>query len=289
MTCFLIAGIFIPFMEPLGIFGDFLKGKKLFKLSTKFKIASRILSAVFMVTTLFLTNNIFLVILAYFIPRTLIRLSMLLIVTAKIKINKKEDSNLISYGKHLSFMSLFQTFASSLDKIFIFHYLGAAELAIYYFAIAPEGQMKGFLSFLKTLAFPKFSKANQETIRSTLPKKILKMELTIIIPVILVYIAIAPLAYKLIFPNYLESIFYSQIYILSLLFFPKTLLSSSLVAQAKKKALYILKFTSPLLRIIILFVSVQLYGLPGIVFGSVLAGGINFALYYAFFTRYLKK
>ena len=43
-------------------------------------------------------------------------------------------------------------------RILAFHYLGAVELAIYSFAIAPPEQIKGVFKFLGTLALPKFSK-----------------------------------------------------------------------------------------------------------------------------------
>ncbi len=280
-----IAAVFIPIMEPMGIFGDFLKGKKLFKLSSKFQMAARLISLLAMGTVLYFTNNIFYVLLGYFVPRMLIRFFSHIYVLVKVDRNRKKDKDLITYGKHLSAMSILQTLAEQLDKILIFHFLGASELAVYYFATAPAGQIKSLFSSIKTLAFPKFSHGAIADIKRTLPEKIIRMQFGLVLPIILIYVFFAPLVFSAFFPQYMEAVYFSQIFILTLLFFPKGIISSALVAQKKTRALYMLKTITPIIRTVILFVAVIYFGLPGMIAGGVISAAIIYVLYYYFFKR----
>ena len=64
---FLVAAIFLPLMDPFGIYDSLLQGRKLFNISSKYLIISQIISVIALIITIFLTKNIFLVLLAYFL------------------------------------------------------------------------------------------------------------------------------------------------------------------------------------------------------------------------------
>ena len=53
----LFAALFIPFMEPFGIFNAVLVGKRDFKLSSLLGIAGQIAAGIPLVITLFITQN----------------------------------------------------------------------------------------------------------------------------------------------------------------------------------------------------------------------------------------
>ena len=71
--------------------------------------------------------------------------------------NQNHDPETISYGKHLSFTGIIGTVATYLDRLLIFHYLGAVEVAIYSIAIAPPEQIKNLFKNIPTLAMPKLA------------------------------------------------------------------------------------------------------------------------------------
>jgi O-antigen/teichoic acid export membrane protein len=129
----------------------------------------------------------------------------------KLKPNSKTELGTISYGKHLSLMGVIGLVAGQIDKILIFHFLGAAELAIYSIAIAPPEQIKALLKNIKNLALPKFSEKSISEIKKTIYQKMAKLFL-ILIFIVGIYWFIAPYIFKMFFPQYLESLFYSQIF-----------------------------------------------------------------------------
>ncbi|MBU4285015.1 oligosaccharide flippase family protein [Patescibacteria group bacterium] len=275
--CFLVAAAFLPFMDSLAIYSSLLTGRKLFKFSTKYDIITQVIAAAIMMVTLFLTNNIFLVIFAYFVPNTLLRLIFLKITLKKFQPNEKKDPKTISYGKHLSLMGVFDAIASQIDKILIFHYLGAIELAIYSFAVVPIDQIKGLFKNIHLLALPKFSQRTIEEIKQGILKKMLKFGLVISV-ITIIYILVAPLVFKIFFPQYLESISYSQIYAISLIATIVMLPIAALQSISAKKELYQLNIYSSIIQIIVLFLFIYFYGLWGAIIARVIARFIGLGL-----------
>ena len=266
---FLVAAIFLPFMDSFNVYGALLIGKKRFDLSTKISVPIRIISIAVMIVVLFLTNNLFLILITYFISNTLLRFIALMLTLKKFKLNKKEDPETLSYGKHLSLIGIIGTIATNIDKILLWHFLGAIPLAIYSFAITPIQHIQKALKISETLAFPKFADQKKETLKKNLLPKIFKFSIVLIVPMV-IYIILAPLIYKLVFPQYLESIKYTQYYALVLLLFPKRLLGQVLIAHAKTKSIYILTTTNIILKILLLFTLLPLYGIWGAIVALIL-------------------
>jgi len=275
----LIIAVFIPLIDSFDIYQTIFSGRKLFDVQVKYASLVRILSTSAIVFALFLTKNLFLIIFIYFFSYTLFRFVFLLITFKKFPLNKKEDLQTISYGKHLTLIDVINIIASYLDKILIFYYLGATELAIYIFAILPPEQLKGFLANIRSLILPKLAIKSRKEIKANISSKMLKFAL-FIIPIIIIYILIAPIFYNLFFPQYTESIFYSQIFSISLITAIATLPEIALRAKAAKKQLYQLNVFSPIIQIILLFLLINLYGLLGIVLARVIWRFINSVITY---------
>jgi O-antigen/teichoic acid export membrane protein len=121
-------------------------------------------------------------------------------------------------------------------------------------------------------------------LKLTLPKKIFKFFL-VIIPVVILYIIIAPFLYKILFPEYLDSILYSQILALTILYIPATLLGTSLVAKMQTKKLYFLRTFLSLARIALLLILTPLYGLWGIISATLILTITSFCLNFFFFKK----
>jgi O-antigen/teichoic acid export membrane protein len=267
----LISAIFLPLWQASGIYGNFLNGKKLFNYLVSWGTISQLISIFSLIITLFLTKNLFRLIAVYFISGTFSTYFFYLLTQKKFQPNKKEDPETLSYGKHLSLIDIFSQIAFYLDRILIFHYLGTAEVAIYSFAITPPEQIKGLLKNIQPLALPKFAEKDGKEIKKTVFKKMVKL-FFFLLPVVILYILIAPILYRILFPKYLTSVFYSQIFSISILsqsiFFLGIIILQSQKAQ---RQLYQLNIFTSIIQIILLFFGVYFYG----IFGAILARVIS--------------
>ncbi len=281
---FLIMAGFIPFLNTLNIWIQYLQGKKNFKAFARYKSIMRVSVVAIMVLVLLLTHNLFLVLFTHFAANTLIRSIILLTTLKKFPPNTKHDPPSIGYGKHLSLMGILGPVAGQIDKILIFHFLGPVQVAIYSFSLRPVKEFKKPLQSLNKLALPKMSRRNFEELKSSLPGKIIKLT-AILIPLIIIYILIAPYFYEFLFPQYTEAVVYSQVFALSLLLFPRALLNQTLTAHAKKKQLYILRIATPTFKIISFLVLLPLLGIWGAIIALLATEVFNLLLLILFFTH----
>ena len=276
---FLIITGFLPLMESFGIYNSVLNGRKLFNIQVQYSTLIHLFSIAAIIIVLFLTQNLFLILLAYFFSYTLWRFVFLTLTFKKIPLNKKEDPGAISYGKHLTFINILGVLASYLDKILVFHYLGGVQLAVYSFAITPPEQLKSFLKNVGVLAFPKLSVRTEAEIKATIFSKMLRFGLFIAAGIV-IYIFLAPAFYRFFFPQYSESIFYSQIFSISLITAVTILPHAALEAKAAAKQLYQLNILSPLIQIGLLFLFIYSYGIMGVILARVVGRFVNSAITY---------
>jgi len=275
---FIIVAFFIPITNSLNIYRAFLNGRKDFKTLVKYGIINNLISVATLILALFLTKNLYIILLAYFLPINISNYILLKITLHKFNRNNKRDPRTIPYGIYLSLLGIILNVANNIDRILLWHFLGAAQIAVYAFAIAPVNKISGLISSnLSTLAFPKLSEHSEQEIKKTLPKKVLKSFL-VIIPIIIIYVIFIPLIFGIIYPKYLDSISYSQIFILSLLFIPTSLFGNTLIAKMKKKEIAIIRFVSPAFRIILLLILTPLYGILGVILAQLIAGVFHVGL-----------
>jgi O-antigen/teichoic acid export membrane protein len=263
---FLIACALLPFTRVFNTFLAFFIGKKRFDLEAKSSIAINVLEALFFIPIIFLTNNLVIIMLAYFITRSIFPV-MFYWFTQKRVTNKTTDNETILFGKHLTIMQALNFAAEHIDKIIIWQYLGPVAVATYAFAWAPVQRIGGFIP-ISTIALPKLSEKNFSLIKKELFKKFLKFFL-LSAPMALVLAILAPWAYKIFFPAYLTSVPYAQILAITLALIPFSLLSTSLVASKKTWELYIIQTFTPLLKIALFFALVPIWGIWGIVFAII--------------------
>ncbi|MDD4994881.1 MAG: oligosaccharide flippase family protein [Patescibacteria group bacterium] len=284
--CFFIIASIIPFNKSSELYLSVLNGQKRFKLYTILYASSNIIATLSIILTLFFTDSLALILTSYFLSYTILQLIFSLYV--KKYLNNNEADNTVEYGIHLSIMDVIKTIAGHLDRILIFNAMGPLEVAIYSFAVVPHSQAKSFLENIKVLAFPKLSASNEEDIRKFLPKKILKMELIIAILVI-IYIFAAPTLFQIFLPKYMDSVLYSQVYFISLIFFPRTILSTAMTAKIKKKELYSIRILSPILRIILMVVGLKFFQLWGVLVAGMAANALMMLIYGYYFKKAFKQ
>jgi O-antigen/teichoic acid export membrane protein len=264
----LMAAIFLPLMNSSRIYESFLAGKKLFHIQIKYTCLGQFISTIALISTIFLTNNLGLIIFVYFFSHASLNFFFFLLTKKKFKPNKKEDLKTLSYAKHLSIMGLISAIGEYLDGILLFTLVGSSQLAIYSFAILVPSQIKSLMKGnIGTLAFPKFSIKEDYEIKSNIMKKFWRI-LFITGVISLLYIIIAPLFYKTFLPQYQNSIPYSQLYALTFIAIPTTILTTVFEAKMKIRELYLIRII-PVIRIILLVVLIPLYGILGAIISQI--------------------
>ena len=281
---FLIIAAFVPVMDSFSIYESLWAGKRQFEIQNKYRAITNILSAVALILVIMLTGNLFLMLFTYFFSWTVLHFIFLLITIKKANLNTSQDPKTIPYGKHLSLMGIIGRVDSRLDKILLWHFLGAEFVAIYYIALALPLRIKEILKVISSLAFPKFASRTPEELKKSVPKKMLQI-LLITLPITILYILTATYLFKIFFPKYSEFVVYSQAYILILVFFPRTLLGTSLTAKMQTKALYLSSIILSPTYIILLLLLVPNFGIWGAIISFLIIEGVTFVLQYILFRR----
>lgn len=164
--------------------------------------------------------------------------------------------------------------ANYIDGVLIYTYLGPIELAIYAFALIPANQMKELLNMLSSLAFPKFAQQSEQELRRNLPKRALRASILTTVAV-LAYIVAAPTLYQILFPIYMNSVAYSQVFALSLLLSPLALLGTAIDASGSTKKIYVYRTVPQIVQIFALAMLIPSYGLWGAIAGKIIGRVFN--------------
>lgn len=255
---------FYPIIGYGGVYQNFLDGKKDFKRKSLYQIGTEIFEVGTLVAVLFLTNNVLWVLLAFFVTNSI---SAMIFYIRSLKVYQPSDETepgMISYSKHLTAINIFHKITRHIDKILVWHYLGAVELAIYAFAELPVSKIRTMLGSVQQMALPKFSEKKLSTLQDTLSYKVILMTLGFL-GVAVLYILIAPFFFDLLFPQYMEAVPYTQIYALAIVLFAGRIYEKVLEAHMQTKWLYISQFSSNVAKIVALLVLLPIYGIWGAV------------------------
>lgn len=279
---FFFGAILLPFAYIFPIFSSFWIGRKRFDIQSKYELISVFLVVSTVVSVIFLTNNIVFIFLALFASQAIFN-GLLLKKTLENKMNNEESPEIVPFGKSLTIMNSISLFASQLDKIIIWKILGPISVAVYSFAQLPVSQIFETIP-ISLLVLPKLGEKNVKEIKEGVIKKFKKL-FFFVIPFTLLIIFIAPWVYKIIFPQYLDSVPYFRALSLLLIFIPFSLLGTSLLAEMKKKDLYIIQTIAPLLKIILFFALIPFYGIWGVVFSIVISTILESTLILYYFKK----
>ncbi len=251
------------------LYNPYLSGKKDFRHLTWLTAFRNLFPTILLIAVLFINPNPYWLVLTYFLGHSVAAYICYRFTLYLYKPSQSSDLGMLSYAKHLSLLSILNTIADQIDKVIVFHYVGAAELAVYTFATAIPMQLKGVLKGIYQLALPKFANREAAALKSELPSKMFRFFLAIV-PVVIFYILIAPYVYKIFFPRYLDAINMSRIFSFSLLGFISVIPSTYLQAQKVIRGLYGSNAVFAIVKILFLLIGVSLWGLWGVVIARTL-------------------
>lgn len=255
-------GIILPLYNNFTLYGAFLNGKKEFKKNALYGVILNFIPATILISSFFLTNNPAILAISFLLSGLAIAMLFYFRVIKKYNLKGGISDKALSYGKHTSFMSVLGVFATQIDSVLVFHYLGATALAAYILALAFPQHICNLFRNVSTLALPKFAEKNIDIIKNTIRKKILTISITAAI-ISFLYILTAPLLLKIFFPQYPESIILSQVLSLSILGIASILPLTVLQATLETKKMYTYTFTNSIFHIITAIVFIPFWGMWG--------------------------
>ncbi len=268
-----ISLVIVAFCNPLlyssTLYAAYLNGKEDYRTNALYAMARAAIPAIVMLFVLLIIPSVLALVLAYFISHTTLAFLFYIITARRVPSDASHDKSSNTFGKHLSLTNLIDVAANQLDKVLVFHFVGASELAVYYFALNIPEQISGLFSNIYAIALPKFSRRPINELRASLFSKTAQLGLIVLV-IIVVYIICAPWIYNLIFPNYVEAIRFSQIAALGMIGVVGTLPTALLHAKRATHLIYKSRTVGSLIRIAVLVALVMPYGVLGVVLASVL-------------------
>ncbi len=257
---FVVLSFFLPLYQALGTYGAYLEGKRNFRLNNIYSTISTLIYVVGMLIAIILSGEVIWLVATYALTTTASSVIFYILTIKKFEPSSERDEETLKYGRELTFIGFIGIVASQIDKIVLTHYWGASQLAVYMLALAIPDRVAKFIKDWVNMGFPKFSSKNKSEINEVFYKRILQgLLLGAIISV--AYIVISPFIFKYLIPQYMDSIFYSQILALGFVFaIPGRYVSLLLASQKLTKLMFFSNMTQSLLRI-------SLYVLLGLTWG----------------------
>lgn len=185
----------------------------------------------------------------------------------------------VTYGKHLSVLGIFLQIVNYVDQLLLWFFAGPVQLATYAFTQAPVRELRNFTENTFPLIFPKFAQKTVEEIKRSLPLRVLQMT-TASVVIATAYIFAAPFIFKIFFPQYMSSVFASQLLAGTMIFQAKGLVETLIIAHGEVKKRYIASVSTNVIRIALFVVFIPLHGYMGAVYAIIIAEAISSAIYY---------
>ncbi len=268
--CFLIVAVCHTISGTANTYNAFLNGKKDFKRATYYGLVSNAIYFIVMAIVSVYYPNTIALIAGFYLSGTIINVYFCWKI-----IKDRGNENLltrgdedIKYSKNLSIMNMAGTIAQQIDSITIYHFLGPAQLAIYTFSTIIPERIRSMFGIISTAAFPKLAEKDTENTQAALKHKVFRL-LGLSVLIILVYIVAAPFIYKIFFPQYLDTVFYSQVFSISILAIASNIPVPALFTQKRQKELYIVSVGLPIIKIIISIFAIIMWGIWGAIISKI--------------------
>lgn len=269
---FLFIAVFNIISNGYGLAKSIIIAKGEFKKSLIYGIPRTVFPVVVIIATLFITKNVIWILAAYFFSNAFASWVQYLWTVKRfnIRASNEDVAETVHFGKHLSVLGFFVLIGGQLDQLLLFKFSGGTELAIYALALAPVLEARNLLDNFLNILFPKLAAKAKDVARKGLSLRL--KQLTVAAAALtLAYIALVPFLFTTLFPKYEASILISQILALSLLFQPRGIIDTYIVAHGEVKKRYIAILSSQALKLILLVALVPFFGIWGAVWAYVLS------------------
>jgi O-antigen/teichoic acid export membrane protein len=272
----IIGGILFPCIQSLLLYKSYLNGKNLFKALMVTNIAYSFATSGTLLVTLFFHPSVIALVIAYYVSNSVITAFIAYRIRKKFHPNRLEENADVTLAEHLSLMNILDAAATQLDKIILFQVAGPIEVARYTFATIFPEQLRNILKYIPTLSMPAFSALPENIARRKALQLIGKLFI-ITIPLVILYIIVAPIAFKLLFPAYTDVIRYSQVFAL-ILIVDGGIGGTFLKAQNEVRSLYWVNLSANVIKIALLFGLGFVWGIWGIIASRIISRVLSFLI-----------
>lgn len=267
---FAAVALFIPVLEPGALYSSYLNGLKRFRQWSLLDIFSQLGATALIVATIFFTDSVLLIALAYLVGYGVARTVATASVRRAVPKDSAEDPDLLRYSKSVSLFQIVSRVTASIDQIVLYHLLGPVQVALFALASAVPNRIQSLLRIGGIIAFPKLAERSMDDIRRALPRKLLLLTLAIAAAAGL-YILAAPYLFAWFFPKYLPALGYSKVLVLytfSALTYP---ISAAFFAHKNVTPGYAMSIVNLGVKVVALAVFVPLVGIWGAVISTLAA------------------
>lgn len=281
---FLVATFTIPVVSASSLYVSFLNGTKEYR---KVAIDNALRNLVICASVLlcaYFTRSVFGCVLAFYGSTALYQTIRYLMISRHAPSSTSIKKDKFGFASHLSFMEIAMNIGTQIDKILIFHFLGAVSLAFYSLALAPISQLQGVTKIMSTLTLPPFSTTSFSHLKKRLVGFIVLSFIGSMI-LSLLYSLFARYFFITFFPTYETSIFYSQLLSLGLVVIPATIPLQALMSHQKTKELYIIQASKPFMKILLCVCLIPFFGILGAILAYVIASFLYFFIATLLFFR----
>ena len=264
---FTLIAVFVPFIESYTLYVAYLNGLKDFRLMSILHTLQRITTVSALVLAIIFTQSVFWILFTYLVGM-IIALKLAQAWTLRTyPLNGEFDEAALPYAKHLSLMSIMRSVAQHLDKVALWYLVGPIALAQYVVAVAMPNELIAAFSQISKLALPKMSTRNKTELQQSMLRKIF-IYFIAMIPVIAAYVLLAPYVFTVFLPQYIDSIFYSQLATILIIAAPLGLLTQYFYATKHTAALYIMNTLEPVVLITLYAIFIPVFGVVGVIAAS---------------------
>ncbi len=207
----LAVGAFLPVTQSTGLYAAFLRGRKLFRTSAAYNVVRTVIPAAAMIAALtFFQEHPAALVAAFMGSSALTSHAAYRSVLRGRTRNDDVEPSALRFGAHVSLLNALGSAAANLDKIVIFQAVGAAPTAVYALAQAFPEQIDAVVSNVRTLALPQFA---GQTVRSGFAPMLRKTAIIFfaMIPLAGVAMLVTPLAFRSLFPAYMDAVPYALV------------------------------------------------------------------------------
>lgn len=275
-TALLLTAALFPFINGLLYYNQFLQAKGDFKTSSLYSTIQSIIPNFCIALAVVFFPQTFWLIAAALLPQAILNIYFTIKTLKKVK-DKSPSPHDFKYGLKLTLVYLIPSFFQDIDDLILAKNLGFSNLAIYSFASSIPRQIAPFLKNFDSLAVPKLVGLSQEAIGRGVPKKMFQLSL-VTASVAIAYIICAPTFFRIFYPQYMASVLPSQIYSLTLIFSPFSLVTQSFHRLRFFKQTVAFNWIAIIIKLTLFLILIPRFGVLGAAIAAVLLEAARFAL-----------
>lgn len=267
-----------PLSNVYNTYSGFLEGKRAFRTSFLFNTLTNTIPYASLFLAIFFIQDAALLVLINLATNALAMAYAYYKTLSLYKPNDRVDPAALPYGRHLSVMSAFTTVMNQLGSVLVFHFLGAAELAIYGLATMLPERAGSLFGFIGTASMPKFANHSMAYIRENLLAKVMKVALAATVAA-MAYAALASTIFRFLFPQYLSSVPFSEAYALIIILLAVTSVTNmTLMAKRLTREIYVISFVQPILLVGLQVPLLLTYGIWGMIAAKIASSAVGIIL-----------